>query len=153
MYWTYESHHDFQRTVSAAERIPHDCLYHHCLSSNSLRVIFSVSAMHCIPCINDALSLQLNGSPMTASVGTGLALPGYTLLLNADLGGAVWSYVASDLGAVPLGANAWERLRVRQGEASYGGRFVRRMLPRIFLCVESRVPTRAAECWRQLSWR
>ena len=70
---------------------------------------------------------------MTASVGTELALPGYTLLLNADLGGTVWSYATSELGAVPLGANAWERLRVRQGEI-WGCRPVK--LPRMFSFVQ-----------------
>ena len=46
-------------------------------------------------------------------LGSGLATPGYTLILDND-GAAVWSKLIES-GAVPLGDSLWESLRIQQG--------------------------------------
>lgn len=48
------------------------------------------------------------------AVGTGLALPGYTVWCEVEAAAALWTLLC-DQGAVPLGETVWERLRVEQG--------------------------------------
>jgi len=52
--------------------------------------------------------------PVRIAVGSGLATSGYTLILDAQAAGQVWSKL-TDLGAIPLGDQLWESLRVKQG--------------------------------------
>ena len=47
-------------------------------------------------------------------VGSGLAVPGYTLILNSASAATVWSKL-SEAGAIPLGDRLWEKLRIQQG--------------------------------------
>ncbi|MCU0536044.1 MAG: folate-binding protein [Hydrococcus sp. Prado102] len=47
-------------------------------------------------------------------VGSGLALPGYTLIVPTEAAAEVWSQLTS-AGAVPMGDRAWEQLRIVQG--------------------------------------
>ena len=51
---------------------------------------------------------------LRVAVGSGLATPGYTLVLDRDNAGAVWSKL-TESGATPLGTNLWESLRIQQG--------------------------------------
>ncbi|MBD2580527.1 folate-binding protein YgfZ [Oscillatoria sp. FACHB-1406] len=46
--------------------------------------------------------------------GSGLDLPGYTLVVPADAAAGVWSQLQA-AGATPIGEAAWERLRVERG--------------------------------------
>ena len=46
--------------------------------------------------------------------GTGLSLPGYTLLVPAAIAAALWEQLHR-AGAVPAGEQVWEQLRVQQG--------------------------------------
>ncbi|MFB2975425.1 YgfZ/GcvT domain-containing protein [Microseira sp. BLCC-F43] len=48
------------------------------------------------------------------AVGSGLALPGYTLIVSADNAAALWETLV-EAGAVPMGDRMWERLRIEQG--------------------------------------
>jgi tRNA-modifying protein YgfZ len=48
------------------------------------------------------------------AVGSGLALPGYTLIVSADSAAALWGKLV-EVGAVPMGDRIWERLRIEQG--------------------------------------
>lgn len=48
------------------------------------------------------------------AIGTGLALPGYTLLVPASEAAMLWSKLVAG-GAVALGEQAWEQLRIEQG--------------------------------------
>lgn len=48
------------------------------------------------------------------AVGSGLALPGYTLLVSADNAAKLWEILVT-AGAVPTGDRVWERLRIEQG--------------------------------------
>ncbi|GET36325.1 CAF17-like 4Fe-4S cluster assembly/insertion protein YgfZ [Microseira wollei] len=48
------------------------------------------------------------------AVGSGLALPGYTLIVSADNAAALWGKLV-EAGAVPMGDRIWERLRIEQG--------------------------------------
>jgi tRNA-modifying protein YgfZ len=47
-------------------------------------------------------------------VGSGLALPGYTLIVPIEAAAGVWSQLTS-ADAIPMGDRAWEQLRIRQG--------------------------------------
>jgi tRNA-modifying protein YgfZ len=47
-------------------------------------------------------------------VGSGLALPGYTLIVPTEAAAGVWSQLTS-AGAIPMGDRAWEQLRIMQG--------------------------------------
>lgn len=46
--------------------------------------------------------------------GSGLATPGYTLLVKNDGAGVVWSQL-SEMGAIPFGDRLWHHLRIQQG--------------------------------------
>ena len=48
------------------------------------------------------------------AVGSGLAIPGYTLIVPADAAAKVWSQIVQ-AGALPLGDRGWEQLRIQQG--------------------------------------
>ncbi|CAM6125461.1 unnamed protein product [Calypogeia fissa] len=57
---------------------------------------------------------SVEGTPVTVGVGSGLATKGYTLMLSTSTAGIVWEALVK-AGAVPMGATAWERLRILQG--------------------------------------
>lgn len=46
--------------------------------------------------------------------GSGLATPGYTLIMDLQAAGTVWSKLTTE-GAVPFGDRLWENLRIQQG--------------------------------------
>jgi len=57
---------------------------------------------------------QLQDIPVRVAVGTGLGLPGYTLLMDRTKVPALWQQLVT-AGAVPMGDQAWEELRITQG--------------------------------------
>lgn len=57
---------------------------------------------------------DLNGIELRVAAGSGLALPGYTLILSADQAPSLWKSL-TDLGSAPLSQIDWERLRIEQG--------------------------------------
>lgn len=54
------------------------------------------------------------GQSVRVAVGSGLALDGYTLILEASSAAPVWQALVA-AGAVPMGDRAWEQLRIEQG--------------------------------------
>lgn len=52
--------------------------------------------------------------PVRVAVGSGLAIPGYTLILNLDGAAIVWSKL-NEAGAIPFGDRLWENFRIQQG--------------------------------------
>jgi hypothetical protein len=60
------------------------------------------------------LSIQILEHPVLVAVGSGLALPGYTLIVPVQAAAEIWSKL-TELGAVPLGDRVWEQLRIQQG--------------------------------------
>ncbi|CAI5981264.1 unnamed protein product [Closterium sp. NIES-64] len=64
----------------------------------------------------------VEGAPATVGVGSGLgaSVPGFLLMLSADVAGRVWSHLTDGFGITPIGAAAWERLRVQQGRPMPG---------------------------------
>lgn len=58
--------------------------------------------------------VTIDNVPVRVAVGSGLATPGYTLIFDAKNAEKVWSKL-TEAGAIPLGDNLWESLRVRQG--------------------------------------
>ena len=58
--------------------------------------------------------VKIADASVRVAVGSGLATPGYTLILERDNAGVVWSNI-TESGAIPLGANLWESLRIQQG--------------------------------------
>lgn len=58
--------------------------------------------------------VQLGDCQVRVAVGSGLATPGYTLIVAASDAAAVWSNILQT-GAVPLGDRVWEQLRIEQG--------------------------------------
>lgn len=95
-------------------------------------VTTQTATFHCIGPKSDALLAQIGitdlaelplfshravtvqGEPVHVAVGTGLGLPGYILWCEIESAAALWT-VLSNAGAVPLGEQVWERLRVEQG--------------------------------------
>ncbi|XP_068664425.1 putative transferase At1g60990, chloroplastic [Aristolochia californica] len=57
---------------------------------------------------------SVNGMPVTVGVGTMLSVEGYSLLVSPPAADSVWKSLLN-LGAIPMGTSAWERLRVLQG--------------------------------------
>lgn len=68
---------------------------------------------------NLALVGDLAGIDIQITVGTGLALPGYTLLGAKDQADACWQALQS-LSAVTVDAATWEQLRIEQGRPKPG---------------------------------
>lgn len=52
--------------------------------------------------------------PLTVGVGNIISQEGFSLLMSPTTAGSVWKTLLSQ-GAIPLGFNAWEKLRVIQG--------------------------------------
>jgi tRNA-modifying protein YgfZ len=58
--------------------------------------------------------VTIDGIETRIIVGTELGLPGYQLICDRDVAAQLWQKI-TDLGAIPLGENAWEVLRIQQG--------------------------------------
>ena len=58
--------------------------------------------------------IDLNGCQLRIAEGSGLVTPGYTLIMPNDAAANVWQTLTNS-GAVPLGENCWEQLRIEQG--------------------------------------
>ena len=58
---------------------------------------------------------QVNGTPITVAVGNVISAGGFSLLMSPAIAGSIWRSLLS-LGAIPMGSNAWEKLRVIQGD-------------------------------------
>ena len=58
--------------------------------------------------------ITIEETTVRLGIGSGLALPGYTLIVPVDGAAKVWSKLI-ELGAVPIGERVWERLRIEQG--------------------------------------
>jgi len=63
--------------------------------------------------------LGFGGSPVIASVGTGLRSPGYSFIVDESKAGELWKQLAI-LGAVPMGERSWERQRILSGRPKAG---------------------------------
>lgn len=63
--------------------------------------------------------VTIRGIEVLLALGSGLALPGYTLIAPADSGADLWQSLSEDsdegAGAIPLGETAWNKLRIYQG--------------------------------------
>ncbi|XP_022927742.1 putative transferase At1g60990, chloroplastic [Cucurbita moschata] len=57
---------------------------------------------------------SVNGMPITVGVGNIISEEGFSLLISPAVSGSVWKTLVS-LGAVPMGSDAWEKLRIFQG--------------------------------------
>lgn len=58
--------------------------------------------------------VDLQNASVRLAVGSGLGLPGYTLLVSAEAAAEVWQLLV-DTEAVPMGETLWQQLRVQQG--------------------------------------
>lgn len=63
--------------------------------------------------------LQQDGLNIRVAVGSGLALPGYTLISSSEQAADLWQRLVA-VGAVPMGEQAWEQLRIEQGRPMPG---------------------------------
>lgn len=63
---------------------------------------------------NNHLVLNLGGVETRVAVGCGLAVSGHTLYVNATDAATLWQFLVES-GAVPMGEQVWERLRIQQG--------------------------------------
>ncbi|XP_022726091.1 putative transferase At1g60990, chloroplastic [Durio zibethinus] len=57
---------------------------------------------------------SVNGMPLTVGVGNIISEEGFSLLISLASARSVWKALLSE-GAIPLGSNAWEKLRITQG--------------------------------------
>ncbi|PSB07800.1 folate-binding protein YgfZ [Pleurocapsa sp. CCALA 161] len=67
--------------------------------------------------LTDAADNQLvtiAGVAVRVAQGSGLATPGYTLIMDLQAAGTVWSKLIAE-GVVPFGDRLWESLRIQQG--------------------------------------
>ncbi|MGF1513442.1 MAG: YgfZ/GcvT domain-containing protein [Elainellaceae cyanobacterium] len=64
-------------------------------------------------------STTVEGLTVRVAVGSGLASPGYTLMVNGSQAAMLWQRLTKS-GAVPLGDRLWEELRVVQGRPAPG---------------------------------
>ncbi len=61
---------------------------------------------------------EINGIEVRIAVGSGLATPGYTLVVNGEAS-KLWEALIQE-GAVPMGDRLWEQLRITQGRPAPG---------------------------------
>jgi tRNA-modifying protein YgfZ len=64
-------------------------------------------------------TVQWQGIQLFVAVGSGLSLPGYTVIVDAGDAATLWQAL-TEAGAVPMGDRTWELLRVRQGRPMPG---------------------------------
>lgn len=64
--------------------------------------------------LHDHQLLTFGDMEVRVAVGSGLATPGYTLIVAAEKAAKLWQNLV-ELGAVPLGDRVWERLRIEEG--------------------------------------
>ncbi|XP_031127900.1 putative transferase At1g60990, chloroplastic [Ipomoea triloba] len=62
---------------------------------------------------------SVNGNPVTIAVGNIISEEGFSLLVSPATAKSVWKAIV-DYGAVPMGSNAWEELRIIQGRPAPG---------------------------------
>ncbi|KAK8364316.1 hypothetical protein E1A91_A03G212400v1 [Gossypium mustelinum] len=62
---------------------------------------------------------NVNGMPVTVGVGNIISDEGFSLLMSPAAADSVWKTLLSQ-GAIPLGSNAWEKLRITQGRPAPG---------------------------------
>ncbi|CAL9182254.1 putative transferase At1g60990, chloroplastic isoform X1 [Musa acuminata AAA Group] len=62
---------------------------------------------------------NVNGAPLTIGIGSILSRDGFSFMLSPASARSVWRSLLSH-GAIPMGANAWERLRVLKGRPAPG---------------------------------
>jgi folate-binding protein YgfZ len=63
-------------------------------------------------------TVEILGVELILGVGSGLALPGFNLLIPLDKAGNLWYELTNPTSphkAIPIGSNAWETLRILQG--------------------------------------
>lgn len=58
--------------------------------------------------------LTINDLEVRVAIGSGLGLPGYTLIVAAHDGAKLWS-ILTEAGAIPMGESVWQKLRITQG--------------------------------------
>ncbi len=58
--------------------------------------------------------VQFQGDDIRIAVGSGLATPGFTLIVDGAAAPRLWTQL-TDWGAVPMGERVWEQLRIEQG--------------------------------------
>ena len=66
-----------------------------------------------IPPRNHCL-MTMGETSVRIAVGSGLAIPGYTLIISIDQAQIVWEQL-TQLGVIPIGDRVWEQLRIQQG--------------------------------------
>lgn len=74
----------------------------------SLGVTLASDAMH------THATVEIEGISVRVAVGNGLELPGYNLIVAADQAADLWQRL-TDAGAVPMGDQVWQQLRIVQG--------------------------------------
>ncbi len=62
---------------------------------------------------------ELNGISIRIAVGSSLAIPGYTLMVDAEQAATLWQRLV-EVGAVPMGDQLWQQLRIEQGRPAPG---------------------------------
>ncbi|WP_019506915.1 folate-binding protein YgfZ [Pleurocapsa sp. PCC 7319] len=86
------------------------------LIGNQSSTLLSQLVSETIPQKNLAahLLVTIADVPVRVAMGSGLATPGYTLIMPPENAGIVWSKLIEQ-GSVPLGDRLWESLRIQQG--------------------------------------
>jgi tRNA-modifying protein YgfZ len=64
--------------------------------------------------VADNQLVTIAGVAVRVALGSGLVTPGYTLIMDRNTAGTVWSKLNAE-GAVPFGDRLWENLRIQQG--------------------------------------
>lgn len=64
--------------------------------------------------LGNHVQAAIGGQMVRIAVGSGLALPGYTLIAEVDQAANLWQTLA-EAGAVPMGEQVWQQLRILQG--------------------------------------
>ncbi|NJO94785.1 MAG: folate-binding protein YgfZ [Pleurocapsa sp. CRU_1_2] len=85
------------------------------LGERSLSLLSNLaSETICLTNSADHHLVTIAGVEVRVAQGSGLATPGYTLIMDLQAAGTVWSKLTTE-GAVPFGDRLWENLRIQQG--------------------------------------
>lgn len=77
----------------------------------------------------DCVALMgFQGSPVVVAEGSGLAAPGYTLVVDEQAAGELWRHLTLK-GATPMGEVEWEMARILQGRPAAGKELTEQHIP------------------------
>ncbi|KAL9672574.1 hypothetical protein QQ045_028825 [Rhodiola kirilowii] len=100
------------------------CCHRYALSSRNdsvqdYKMINTTTKLYGFIDCSNSFRVQVNGLPITIGVGSIISEDGFSMLMSAAAAESVWDTLLAH-GAIPMGSDAWERLRIYEGRPAPG---------------------------------